>query len=229
MTGYGTKFSERVMNILNLHTSYTDPIEETKKILYEMLDPTPDRGDMLYRYEHCIRAAENARVIALAEDLPVEQLVMACLLHDIGYRESESLGGFKVHQFVSADIAKAYLDNIDYCKEYREEMVTAIARHNLTDELPEDMTVFQMTVRDSDDIDRFDIIRTSMVLAECVNEKTNCEILEACDKAIKKAEWLKSLKRGTETARKMFDKVCDKRIGLLNEIICQANKGIGRY
>jgi uncharacterized protein len=226
MNKYGTEFSKRVSDILALHTGYTDPIEETKKILYEMLEPTPDRGDMLYRYEHCIRTAENARRIALAEGLPVEQLVMAGILHDIGYKESESMGGFKVHQFVSADIASVYLDNINYDIDHREEIVTAIARHNLTDELPDDMTVFQMTVRDSDDIDRFDIIRTSMVLGDCVYEKTNCEIIEACNEAIKKAEWLKSLKRGTKTAREMFDRVCEKRIGLLKEILDQANKDL---
>ena len=64
MNKYGTEFSKRVSDILSLYTGYTDPIEETKKILYEMLEPTPDRGDMLYRYEHCIRTAENARRIA---------------------------------------------------------------------------------------------------------------------------------------------------------------------
>ena len=225
MNTYGTEFSERVKNILELHKSYDDPVDETKKILYEMLDPTPERGDLLYRYEHCIRAGENARMIAEAENLPVEPLVIACLLHDIGYKESEPLGGFKVHQFVSADIARAYLENIDYDREYREEMIKAIARHYLTENLPDDMTVFQMTVRDSDDIDRFDIIRTAMVLGDCVHEKTNSEIIEECDKAIEKAEWLKTLKRGTKTAKEMFDKVCDKRIGLLKEILAQARKG----
>jgi len=226
MNTYGTVFSERVENILKQHKSCTDPIEETKKILYEMLNPTQDRGDMLYRYEHCIRAAENARIIALKESLPVEQLVIASLLHDVGYRESENMGGFMVHQFVSADIAKAYLENIDYDIKYREEMITAIARHNLTEDMPEDMTVFQMTVRDSDDIDRFDIIRTAMVLGDCVFEKTNSEILEECNKALEKAFWLKSLKRGTRTAKEMFDRVCDKRIALLNEIISQAKKDL---
>jgi uncharacterized protein len=225
MNTYGTVFSERVKTILESHKSYDDLTEETKKILYEMLDPTPERRDMLYRYEHCIRVAENARMIANAEDLPLEPLVITCLLHDIGYRESEPVGGFKVHQFVGADIARAYLENIDYDEKYREEMITAIARHNLTDTFPDDMTIFQMTVRDCDDIDRFDIIRTSMVLGDCVHEKTNSEIIDECNKAIEKAEWLKSLKRGTRTAKEMFDRVCDKRIGLLKEILDQARKG----
>ena len=54
---------------------------------------TPDRGDMLYRCEHCIRVAENGKMLAKAEGLPEEPLVIACLLHDVGYRESDDYGG----------------------------------------------------------------------------------------------------------------------------------------
>lgn len=225
MSIYGTVLSEHVQEVLKKHTDSRDLLNETKRLVYEMLDPTPDRGDMLYRYEHSIRVAENARLIAQEEEIPEEPLVLACLLHDIGYRESETLGGFGIHTFVGADIARSYLESIDYNREYREEMITAIARHNLTEEIPEDMTVFQMSVRDCDDIDRYDIIRTSMVLGDCVHEKTNVEIIESCDKAIEKTMWLMSLKRGTKTAKDMIEKVCMKRIGLLQEIQAQARKG----
>ena len=44
--------SDRVFEILARHTSCTNPIEETMELLREMLEPTPNREDMIYRYEH---------------------------------------------------------------------------------------------------------------------------------------------------------------------------------
>ncbi len=217
--------TDHVSEIIKKHSNPTDYIEETKSFLYDMLDPTPDRGDMLYRYEHCVRVAENGKMLAKAENLPEEPLVMACLLHDVGYRESEKFGGFKTHNLVSADIAQAYLDAIGYDEKYKEEIILAVARHNATDKLPEDMSVFQMSVRDCDDLDRFDIIRISMTLGSCVHEKTNVEIIESCQQAIDLANWYKTLKRGTNTANELFQGLCDKRISLLQEIIAQAKKG----
>ena len=221
----GNVLTDKVCKIIKKHSKPTNYIEETKAFLYDMLDPTPDRYDMLYRYEHCIRVAENGKMLAKAENLPEEPLVMACLLHDVGYRESERFGGFQNHHLVSADIAKAYLDAIGYDENYREEMVLAIARHNATDKIPEDMSVFQMSVRDCDDLDRFDIIRISMTLGSCVHEKTNVDIIDSCQKAIDLANWYKSLPRGTKTANELFQSLCDKRISLLQEIIDQAKKG----
>ena len=106
-------------------------------------------------------------------------------------------------------------------------MTTAagIERHNLTDKLPEDMTPCQMSVRDCDDIDRFDMIRIAMALGDCTNEKTNSEIIESCEKEIDKARWRMSLKRGTKTADEIFVGLLEKRIALLEEVIAHARKG----
>lgn len=223
MESYCTFFSDRVKEVLDAHKSAPNLIEDTKKFVYAMLDPTPERGDMLYRYEHSIRAAENAKVIARAEKLPEEPLVLACLLHDVGYRECADDWGR--HPFVSADIARVYLQNINYDPDMTAEMVRGIARHNLTDDIPADMTTFQMSIRDCDDIDRFDIIRTAMVMGGTVFEKTNVEIIESCEEAISNAKWLMNLPRGTKTAEILLKNNLNKRIDLLNEIITQARKG----
>ncbi len=188
-----------------------------------MLGPTPDRGDMLYRYEHSVRAAENGRMIAIAESLPVTDVVVACLLHDVGYRECGD--DWPSHPHVSADIAREYLERIDYDPEMAKEIVQGIARHNFTEDLPEDMSVFQITIRDSDDIDRFDIIRTAMAMGSSVHEKTNVEIIESCTKQIEIAKWCMALPRGTQTAKDMMNKELNQRIELLEQIIDQAKKG----
>lgn len=223
METFGTVLSKRAIQILKDHEYDEMSISCVKSFLYDMLEPTPDRGDMLYRYEHSIRAAENAAVIAEAEGLPTDDLIIACLLHDVGYRECGD--DFLRHQFYSADIANHYLKNIGYPPDSLQEMVKGIALHNLTDKLPEDMTVFQMSVRDCDDIDRFDMIRTSMLLGNCVNGKTNKEIIVSCNHAVDIANWTMSLRRGTRTAQNMINKNCQKRITLLQDIIAQARKG----
>ena len=126
---------------------------------------------------------------------------------------------------MSAQIVKAYLEAIDYDPQYRDEIFLGVKRHDLTDTLPEDMTVFQISVRDCDDIDRFDMIRTAMALGNCTNEKTNSEIIESCVKEIDWAMWRISLKRGTKTADEIFVAQLEKRIALLQEVIAQAKKG----
>ncbi|MBO4679258.1 MAG: HD domain-containing protein [Lachnospiraceae bacterium] len=222
---YEEVITDHIKEILNRHKNPTDVVEETKRFVYDILGPSPDRGDMQYRYEHCIRVFENGRELARAEGLPEEALSLACLLHDVGYRESDRFGGFRVHQITSAHIARAYLELIDYDERYREEMIAGIYRHNLTDKLPEDMTVFQMSVRDCDDIDRFDIIRIAETLGECTHEKASAGMIESCNKAIDHAKWLMGLKRGTKTAKERMNALLSRRITLLEEVIAQAKKG----
>lgn len=221
---FGTVLSERALEIIMGHAHDDKSISSVRSFVYDMLGPTPDRGDLLYRYEHSLRAAENAAVVAEAEGLPKDDLIIACLLHDVGYRECRD--DFGRHPFFSADISRRYLEKIGYPPEALREMVKGIALHNLTDDLPKDMTVFQISVRDCDDIDRFDMIRTAMLLGDCVNEKTNQEIIASCSQAIDSANWIMSLPRGTRTAQDMINENCRKRIALLQDILAQANKGL---
>lgn len=130
-----------------------------------------------------------------------------------------------LHPAISADIADKYLENIGYAPELREEMVKGIARHALTDRLPGDMSAFQMSVRDSDDCDRFDFIRTVLMLNTCVNERGNADIIKNCRKYIEKEKWVLTLPRGTKTAEAMMKNNCERAIALFEELIGQAQKG----
>ena len=222
---YGTVLSDRALTILKKHKGDDKSLASVKMFLYDMLEPTAERGDMLYRYEHSLRVAENGALLAEREGLPREELVTACLLHDVGYRECHKDEDFRRHQFISADIAGIYLKNIGYEEEILQEIVKAIVYHNLTDQLPVDITTFQMSVRDCDDIDRFDMIRTAIIIGDCVREKNNTEIMELCRGEINKAKWVMSLQRGTKTAKEMMNAQCMKRISLLEDIVKQAQKG----
>lgn len=221
----GTVFSKRAKKIILKHSKDEISIENTKVFLYDMLEPSKDRDDMRYRYEHSIRVSENGKMIARAEGLNEQDLVIACLLHDVGYRECMKIEDFSIHQFISADVARAYLTLIGYPSDRMEKMVRAISLHNLTDTLPDDMDAFEMSVRDSDDIDRYDVIRIALIAGSCVREKSNKEIIESCQKEIYRAAWQKTLRRGTETAEKLIGDFCDKRMALLEEIVNQAKKG----
>ncbi len=175
MEAYGSIISERAVHVLEQHKTDDQSIAAARKFLFDMLAPTPERGDMQYRYEHSVRVSQIAGIVARAEGLP--------------------------------------------------EMVRGIALHNLSDHLPEDMTVFQMTVRDCDDIDRYDMIRTALLLGKCVDEKTNEEIIASCNRLIDLTNWALTLKRGTQTAQNMMNENCRKRIALAQDILTQAKKG----
>ena len=225
MEAYGSIISERAAHVLEQHKTDDQSIAAARSFLFDMLAPTPERGDMQYRYEHSVRVSQIAGVVARAEGLPEKDLVIACLLHDVGYRECKCSEDFERHPFISADIASIYLENIGYPSDSAQEMVRGIALHSLSDHLPEDMTIFQMTVRDCDDIDRYDMIRTALLLGKCVDEKTNEEIIASCSRLIDLTNWALTLKRGTQTAQNMMNENCRKRITLAQEILAQAKKG----
>ena len=214
--------TERALRVLEAHVFLADPVADARAFLFEMLDPTPDRGDMLYRYEHSLRVAAIGRAIARAEGLPEEPLVLACLLHDIGYRDSLALDEYSRHHLIGAEIAREYLAKAGYDAALSREIVLGVERHCLTDSLPADMTVFLTTVRDSDDIDRCGPIRTAMLLGRCVDEKTDAQILAACEEAVARTKRFAALPRGTATARRLIDERCEKRVSLLEELAAQA-------
>lgn len=218
-------FSKRAEKILNKYKDGADPVEASRKFLWEMLGPAPDRFDMTYRYEHSLRVAENAKIIAKEENLPEEPLVIAGLLHDVGYRECRTMEELSHHPEISAEFARIFLENIGYDPELSQKIVKGIRYHDCTDKLPEDLDAFEMTVRDADDIDRYDIIRFATGLRGEVDEKSHEEIIVSCCHQKDVLNWFRSLKRGTKTSRRMIDEICDKRTAFYDEIIKQARKG----
>lgn len=225
MGRYEYVFTDRVKEILERYKGFEDPVETSKNFLREMLGPAPDRFDMTYRYEHCLRVSENAKAIAREENLSEEPLAIAGLLHDVGYRECKTMEELGFHATISADIVKAFFEKIGYDNEYVPRIIRGIAYHDYTDNLPEDLTAFEITVRDADDVDRYDIIRFATTLRGTVDEKSHDEIILSCLKEKDKLNWFRSLKRGTPTARRMINEIVEKRFAFYDEIIKQAGKG----
>lgn len=65
----------------------TENIRKTEAFIKErfLSDAKGDQFDWTYRYEHSLRTAAIGQRIAREEGLNEEALIIACLLHDIGY------------------------------------------------------------------------------------------------------------------------------------------------
>ena len=114
---------------LNIRFGKT-PIETTKNFVKDFLGPKPERYDMIYRYEHTLRVAQWGKKIAEGEGWNPEPLVMACLLHDVGYPLCKDFADLKNHPKYSAEIAGKFLKEIGFDEALSESICKAIEIHD---------------------------------------------------------------------------------------------------
>ena len=205
--------SERVMSILGKHNNCGNAVKEAFSLLQEILEPYNGNHDMTYRYEHTLRVAARGQQIADGEGWNREPLFIACLLHDIGYPECKTQDDFNHHQDISSEIAKLFLKNIDYDEKTAQSICRAIAYHARTSTIPDDATAFELSVRDADDLDGYDILRTyikgSLIIG--VNENWICgehnaaQIISGCMEQLKHIENSHQRICGTNTAQKLWE------------------------
>ena len=119
----------------------------------------PEAG--AYRLEHTFRVARIGREIAEKSGLPVENMVLACLLHDVSYcGELRSQEEWLDHGRASARIARPFLEELGLEAAEIGEICYGIAIHvDDKAEVPGEKSVFAVTVSDADNIDRFDVYR----------------------------------------------------------------------
>lgn len=117
-----------------------------------------DPRQQSYRWQHTLRVAAIGRQIAQAEGLDEQALVVACLLHDVSYREDLSAlpGGWKEHGRRAAAIAREFLADSGLPAAAREEICYGIAIHvDDRADFAGEATVLARSVSDCDNIDRF--------------------------------------------------------------------------
>lgn len=140
-------------------------IEKTKAFLLEKFDENPyfheHPEEKAYRLEHTMRVANLGEAIARAEGLDVEALVLACLLHDLGYCEE-----YKDHEDAlnhgrrSAAIARPFLESLGLEPERIQEICFGIAIHvDDKADFKGERTPLALSVSDADNLDRFDAFR----------------------------------------------------------------------
>ena len=108
----------QLAEILEKYTNAQSPLKETYSFVREFLDPQQGDYYWTYRYEHSLRVALWGKRIAEGEGWDSEPLVMACLLHDIGYPECRTVADFDKHAVVSAEVAEKFLNSIDSSSVY---------------------------------------------------------------------------------------------------------------
>ena len=196
--------SERVKEIIEQQQPGGDVLVKTLELVRSILEPKEDRYDMLYRYEHSLRVAAIGQRIAREESLPEVPLMMACLLHDVGYPECRSLEELRSHPKIGAYITRQYLNRIGFEEPLGTSICKAVLIHDRVDDLPPEATAFELSVRDADDIERSDAMRMCIWGYHDIGERSAAEVMEICEKRLKLAESSHSRICGTETARKMW-------------------------
>lgn len=205
--------SERVMTIISKYKNNRNAVKETYSLLKEILEPYNENHNLTYRYEHTLRVAVRGQQIADGEGWNREPLIIACLLHDIGYPECKTPDDFSHHQDISAEVAKIFLKNIDYDVKAAESICRAITFHARTSTVPDDATAFELSVRDADDLDGYDIMRTyirgGMIIGVNGNwicgEHNASEIINGCRNQLRQIEDSQDRICGTKTAQRLWE------------------------
>ncbi len=107
----------------------TENIQTTLDFIKEKFKPESKDSKFTYRYEHTLRVAAIGQMIAKKEGLGEEALIIACLLHDIGYIECVTHEDFDLHGRISERIAREFLETISYDKDLIETICYGIRIH----------------------------------------------------------------------------------------------------
>ena len=193
----------------------------TKSFVKEYLNPQPDRYDMTYRYEHSLRVAQWGKKIAEGEGWNPEPLIMACLLHDVGYPLCKDFSDLKNHPKYSAEIAEKFLKQIGYEEALSKSMCKAIEIHDKWNDVPVDANAFELSVRDADDLERFDVMRICMLGRSDIGERSASELIEICNNRLIEIEGSYNRKCGTKTAQKFWEAELEKRKEFYEALIKQ--------
>ncbi len=135
-----------------------------------------------YRWEHTLRVARWAWLLAVEEKADVEKCVVAALLHDVSHFVSED---YRKHGVKSAEIARDFLLKEGYSQGFVEDVAYAVESH-VGESNPK--TFEAKILQDADTLDRFGYFRILLFaktakLSNLKNLKENVEsFLEYLDK-----------------------------------------------
>lgn len=205
-------------------------IEKTIAFLREQFDNSPyyktNPEDKEYRYEHSIRTANIAKLIAREEGLDEEGLILGCLLHDISYRETfHSKEDHIDHGRTSARIARDFLEPLDLDEKLLNEICFGIAIHvDGKADFDGEYTPFAMSIGDCDNLDRFDVYRLYESLKYACLETMALESkLSFVKNRIEHLKKLLHIEMGTKTAEKLWKEKIEFQITYMDLLLKQLN------
>lgn len=196
------KDEKRLDKILAACDASQPPLQAARALLYALLQP--DQYAMRYRYEHCLRACGWAEKIARGENWDPEPLMLAALLHDAGYPFCKTMEEWPAHAAVSAHIAERFLSVIHYPPSLSSVICRGIAIHDIWMDVPKDATAFELSVRDADDLDRFDALRLCLISHGHIREKGAAEALQICTQRLQTLDAWAMRPCGTKTAETLW-------------------------
>lgn len=105
---------------------------------------------------HSYRVVNIGKEIAEKEGLNVEDLMIACLLHDVSYCTPFKIQDeWQNHGRVSSKMVREFLKSIDYPKERIHDICYAIVIHvDLKTDFDGEYNAFTLSVQEADNIDR---------------------------------------------------------------------------
>lgn len=218
---YYTVWQDRTRGIHHM----TDAIRQTKAYVRKsLIEDYPDRRHAA-RYEHTLRVATIAKMIARDEQMSEEALYLAGLLHDIGYIECHTDDDYKHHGAISARLARRFLSDIGYDPALTDTIGYGIEIHTEDEaSLPRQATPFELSVADADNIDRFDMYRLALTLADDdFSNKTTEQITALCHRRIGLYSGYKNMAVGTATARRLWDECLDLQLSFYERLLAQMN------
>lgn len=175
--------------------------------------------DPEYRWLHTLRVTNIGKQLAEAESANTEQVVVACLLHDMAHFDDPE--NYRDHGRLAARLARPLLEELGYSEETVNAICYAIAVH-VDDKADFDHphTVEAAIVSDADNIDRFDAYR---VLLYCQPEISDFKAL--AEKLTARLEVLREYRgnrlMGTDTGHELFNKKLDQQIAFYEAILAQ--------
>ena len=185
-------------------------------------------NDKEYRFRHSMRVANIGAEIARKENLNVEALTIACLLHDVSYRhEFITNEDWKGHGRRASKMVREFLKDLDFSDAIKEDICYGVAIH-VDDEadFEGERTPFALSVGDADNIDRFDVYRIyeNLQYSQFSNMKHEDQLVfveQKCERLAK----LMNMELGTQTAKELWCERVSYQIDFFNRLKDQLNQG----
>ncbi|HKJ26236.1 MAG TPA: HD domain-containing protein [Anaerolineales bacterium] len=172
-----------------------------------------------YRWQHTLRVTQIGKQIAEEEGANVEQVLIACLLHDMAHFDDDA--NYRDHGRLAARICRPFLSQLGYSGEEMEAICYAVAAHvDGEADFKHPPTLEAAVVTDADNIDRFSAYR---ILLFCQPEVYDFKGL------VKKLEERLAVLRDyrgkrmmeTLTGHHLFNEKLDRQIEFYEAILAQ--------